>query len=351
MGARYCRPMDPRLRRSLLFLVNIGVPFVSATALGLHRAALLGAVAGLLCSFADENDKPLALRLRTLGFAVCGVLAGGFLGHWLNDYPPVFWVIFLTAVFAAGWLHAFGKGPHMGVRFGAIALGIISGTAQITPDLLWVPFGAVVLNVATRVADHLINGPMPPPAGFRPPGKPSRHRDWARFSLAYAAAAVIGLWIGVRYGAVRAIWITVAPLVVMQPEAYASYRRMIEFVLGTALGVVVSLALTYAVQSVALQCAVVLALAALIPNQFPKRFWLQTAMIATMMLTAYRLALNDINTVRPLIFERLEDIAVGCILAAIGTFLAFSEQAEPEARDGVADAPASQPIGGERTAS
>src|SRR3954454_16076951 len=131
--------MNPSLRRSLLFLINIGVPFVAATAAGLHRAALLGAVAGLLCSFADEDAKPLRARLRTLGFAVAGVLAGGLLGHRLIDYPPAFWVLFITAVFAAGWLNLFGKGPHMGVRFGAIALGIISGTTQITPDLLWIP--------------------------------------------------------------------------------------------------------------------------------------------------------------------------------------------------------------------
>ncbi len=319
--------MNPNIRRSLLFLVNIGVPFIAATAASLHRAALLGAIAGLLCSFADENDKPLALRLRTLGFAVCGVVVGGFLGHWLSDYPPAFWVIFLSAVFVAGWVNVLGKGPHLGMRFGAIALGVISGTAQITPDLLWVPLGAVALNVVTRIADHLVNGPMPAPPGLKPPGKPSRHRDWVRFSLAYAAAAVVGLWIGVRFGATRAIWVTTAPLVVMQPEAYASYRRVIEFVIGTALGVGVAFALTWAVQSVTILCLIVLVLAALIPNQFPRRFWLQTAMIATLMLTTYRLAVNDINMVRPLIFERLEDIVLGCALAVIGTFIGFAERA------------------------
>ncbi|MBV8840270.1 MAG: FUSC family protein [Alphaproteobacteria bacterium] len=309
-----------------MFLIDIGVPFIAATAAGLHRAALLGAVTGLLCSFADENNAPLPRRLRTLGFAAGGVAVGGLCGHWLIDYPPAFWVLFVTAVFAAGWLNAFGKGPHMGVRFGAIALGIISGTSGITPDLVLVPLAAAALTLLVRIVDHVLNGPMPPPEGFRPPGKPSRHRDWARFSLAYAAAAVIGLWIGVRYGATRAIWVTVAPLVVMQPEAQASYRRVIEFVIGTAIGVAVAFALTWIVQSTAVLCLIVLLLAALIPGQFPQRFWLQTAMIATMVLTAYRFAVNDINVVRPLIVERLEDIAIGCVLAVLGTIIAFAEQ-------------------------
>jgi F0F1-type ATP synthase assembly protein I len=318
--------MNSDVRRSALFVIDIGVPFLAATALGLHRAAVLGALAGLLCSFADEYNKGLAERLRTLAFAVGGVFCGGLLGFWLSDYPPVFWIMFVLAVFAAGWLNVLGKGPHMGMRFGAIALGVISGTAQVTHDLLWVPLGAVAVSPVVRIGDHLLNGPVPMPAGFKPPAKPQRHRDWIRFALAYAAAAAVGMWIGVHWGATRAIWVTTAPLVAMQSEALASYRRAVEFVVGTALGVAATFVITSVVGAHAVLSLIVLTLSAAIPLQFPRRFWLQTAMIATLMLTVYSLAIDDINQVRPIIFERLEDILVGCVLAAVGTFLAFSEQ-------------------------
>src|SRR4051812_4372276 len=98
-----------KARRSTLFLIGIGVPFIAASAIGSHRAGMLGALAGLLCAFADEYGQGLPARLRTLSFAVGGVAIGGTIGFWLSDYPPIFWVLFVLAVFAAGWLNALGK--------------------------------------------------------------------------------------------------------------------------------------------------------------------------------------------------------------------------------------------------
>jgi hypothetical protein len=79
------------LRRAALCLVDVGVPLLVAVALGAHRSALLGVVAGMLLSFAD-NDGPLVSRLRLL-LAAGGCLAvGALLGYGLRPHAVAFWV-------------------------------------------------------------------------------------------------------------------------------------------------------------------------------------------------------------------------------------------------------------------
>lgn len=320
--SRRAVPDADGIRRSWLYLVTIGVPFVTATVLGHPHGAVLGGLVGLMCSFSDADESDLEARWLILLQVAFGMTAGGFVGFLLGGYSAPFWGVFALALFAAGWLTRLGRGPHLATRFAAIALGLTAGMPNIRP----VEFGFVLLAVAAaaaaRTIDHVRHGPLPAPAGFVPPSGFARHSEWLRFAAAYALVAMVGLWIGNALGMTRAIWITVAPLVIMVPDAQATHRRIAEFMFGTTVGVVIAWVLTHALTPVPLVLAL-LAIAPLVPLQFPRRFWLQTALIAVLLLIAFRLALPDPRSASALIVERLEDILVGCALALVGALLAF----------------------------
>ncbi|NVO16676.1 MAG: FUSC family protein [Rhodoplanes sp.] len=331
--SRRAVPDTAGLRRSWLFLVCIGIPFVTGTLLEQPGGALLGALIGMMTCFGDEDQRGLGARWLVLIQVALGMVAGGMLGTLLDGYQNPFWFLFGVALFAAGWLNKYGKGPHLGTRFGAIALGLTAGMPGFAPsDFSFVLLAFVVAGIA-RTIDHLLFGPMPALPGFKPPPRLEHHHEWLRFAAAYAAVAALGLWIGIELGMTRAIWITVAPLVVMLPGAQATYRRIVEFMFGTTVGVVVAWVLIHTLHAPLVSIVAVVAIAPLIPLQMPRRFWLQTALIAVMLLIAFRLALPDPRSVSALIVERLEDILLGCGLALVGAVLAFGRSPDRAAED------------------
>ena len=60
-------------------------------------------------------------------------------------------------------------------------------------------------------------------------------RFWLRFCAAYAGAATLGLWLGLKLDPQHAIWVAITTLVVMQPDDRSNYRRIFERIVGTLL--------------------------------------------------------------------------------------------------------------------
>jgi uncharacterized membrane protein YccC len=66
--------------------------------------------------------------------------------------------------------------------------------------------------------------------------------------------------------------------------------------------------------------------AALLPHHLRQRYWLHTALIALLVLLAYAVATaagSDRDSMATLFVARVADVAVGAILALIGTAIAF----------------------------
>jgi hypothetical protein len=231
--------------------------------------------------------------------------------------------VFGLLAFAAGWMHAFGKGLHLAFRFAAIVLALVAGFPPLAPSELLFPALALAVAAAARLADHAAFGPMP---GGRA-GAPalSHQREWAWFATFYMTAAVAGLALGVWLGAVRALWIMTVPLVAMQPDPATSYRQAIQFAIGTVWGVIAAWIVSREIRSVALLSALVVILAAAIPHHLPQRFWLQTSLIALVLLIVYGLALHDRDVLDGLMFERLIDILLGSLITIGATAVAFSK--------------------------
>jgi hypothetical protein len=317
---------EAALRRSLLFLAAIGGPLCIGVRAGAPAGALLGSVAGLLLSFADD-EGPLVRRFIILAMNVAALGVGGVLGIVLHGFPWPVWVLFVLATFTAGLAPRFGKGPTMAARHFAMALVVTSGGPEFTLALLWYPLLALLIVVAARLVDHLAAGPLKqqrgggggPPAG-----------GWPRFALAYAAAATASLWLGVHIDPERALWVVVTTVVVMQSDARLSYVRIVHRIVGTVVGVAAAFALTGVLQSSWAIAAAVLVLAPFIPHHLQHRYWLHTALIAVVILLAYHLATSDPRILRGLFTERLEDVLLGAGLALIGTLLAFPRSVADE---------------------
>ena len=312
------------LRRALLFLAAIGGPLCLGVWMQSPAEALVGAVTGLLLSFADD-EGPLKNRLQILAMAAVSLGLGGLIGVYLHGFPWPVWVLFVLATFATGQVLRLGKGPAMAGRNFAMALVVTSGGPEFTIALLWYPVMALLIVVCARLIDHLMAGPLTQQrgGGGRPPAG-----GWTRFAVAYAGAATASLWLGVHLDPERALWVVVTTLVVMQSDARLSYVRIVHRIAGTVVGVAAAFALTSVLQSPWLIAAAVLILAPLIPHHLQHRYWLHTALIALVVLLAYHLATSDPRILRGLFTERLEDVLLGAGLALIGTLLAFPRWVE-----------------------
>jgi hypothetical protein len=312
--------LDLEPRRGTLFVINIGLPIVVGLARGETRGALIGGITGLLLSLADQ-EGPLAGRLRLTLMVASGIAAGAVLGVWLKSFEAIFWIAFFLLVFAAGFLNQVGKGPHFSLRFGAISLAVVAGLPAIS-TVDYVYWGmAVLISLISRSADHFINGPLHFAGPWLGAGAFDRW-GWVRFALAYALAATLGLWIGISTASIRAVWISAITLVLMVPDVGVTYSRVFGGMIGTAFAVCVVWLVTSLGQSTALLCATIFLAAFLLPSQVT-RFWIFSGMIAVIVLLAWDLGSGDPTLEPALLWERLEDMAVGATLVLLFTAVLF----------------------------
>src|SRR5262249_16589302 len=137
------------------------------------------------------------------------------------------------------------------------------------------------------------------------------------------------LWIGMRLDPIHTMWIVTTTLVVMQPDARASYRRILERIGGTLAAIAVAWVVSATAHSAVAPCAVILVVPPLIPHHPRPRYWLHTALIALMILLAYDLMARHTGGIEGLLRERLVDMLIGCAAAAVGTVAAFARLSRP----------------------
>lgn len=336
------------VRRGAAFLINIGIPVTFAAATGHSRAALLAGVAALVLSFAD-NERGLLARLGLLTSAAACMAVGGTAGYLLSGKPAIFWPVFVVLVFMVGMAARAGREPMMALRYGAIAF---TSTASLPIfDLHDARLLGIVLavTITSRIIDHLIFGPLPRSTAGPQPQRPDSHMGWIRFALAYATASAGALWIGLTLEPLRAVWVVTTTLIVMQPDARASYQRIVERILGTFAGVLVawlvaSLVAKASATSTASMisepwalCVIALVAAPFIPHHVGQRYWLHTALIAFFILLMYGYAAPSISELDTLLGERLKDMLLGCAVAVAGTAIAFPRRLDAGTGDEAGD--------------
>lgn len=320
-----------QVRRGALFLVNIGVPVIVGVLRREYEGALLGAVAGMLLAFAD-NDAELPGRLRLLAVDAAAIAGGGVVGWLCRDSAAALWAVFVAITLSVGMAARGGREPLLAGRHCAMAFTIVAAIPAFPLYQLWYLLGVLALNAVSRSIDHLVSGRLPLQPSV-PLQTPSGHSGWLRFALAFSGAAVAALLIGKTLDPVHTIWVVVTTLVVMQPDARASYRRIVERVIGTFTGVIAAWLVTMLFHSTAVITIAIVVVAPFIPHHVGHRYWLHTALIALMVLLAYDLTLLGTHGIVSLLTERLEDVLLGCAIALCGTAVAFPHEASAELDD------------------
>ena len=315
-----------RVRRGALFFVAIGLPVIFAVIRGDPRAAQLGAVLGLTLAFAD-NDKDLPRRLRLVIADGAGIGLGAAAGFFVHDTAFALWPLFVVVTFATGLSARRGRETLIVTRNAAMAFAVGGTMPAFDVREIWFPLGVLAVVIVARVIDHGLFGPLPLVI-VAPTQKPSGHGGWLRFACAYALAATMSMWIGSSLDPTRRFWIVITTLLVMLPDANASYRRIVERITGTFLGVVAAWAITVGSDSIVLISLAMLIVAPFIPHHIGNRYWLHTALVALVVMLAYDL--TELGTQLPsaegmadLLMERMRDILLGCAMALIGTVMAF----------------------------
>jgi hypothetical protein len=319
------------IRRGALFFVAIGAPVVVAVIRGEPQAAQLGAVLGLTLAFAD-NDKDLPRRLRLLGIDGAAIALGAVVGYLVRSTSFMLWPLFIAITFVTGLSARRGRETLIVVRNLAMAFAVGGTLPSFDAQQIWYPLGVLAVNAVARALDSWFFGPLPL-VRSPPMQRPSGHGGWFRFACAYALASTMGLWIGGSLDPTHRFWIVITTLVVMLPDANASYRRIVERITGTFAGVAAAWAITVGTHSPLVLSLTILVIAPFIPHHVGARYWLHTALIALVVLLAYdltELSLQAANaeTASPqamgdLLMERMKDILLGCAMALVGTVAAF----------------------------
>lgn len=311
------------LRRGLLFATCIGIPLIVGLLREEKGGALIGALTGMLLSLAD-TEGTLGARLRMAATVAAGIALGAFIGGYLKDFPSVIWGAFFLTAFAAGLANRIGKGPHFSVRFAAIALAVVVGLPSLSPTEIAYWACTVALVLVARCVDHRLNGPLL----FAGPWLGDARLDrwgWLRFALAYAAAATIGLYIGVQSGSIRAVWISAITLLLMLPDVKATYIRVFDGAVGTVCAVTVVWLLGKFMVAPAVLVGLILITALALPSQL-LRFSAFSGMIAVIVLLAWELSSGDPMLAPLLPLERLQDMLIGGGLVLAVTPLAFPRE-------------------------
>jgi hypothetical protein len=318
------RPNLTTVRRTALFVAAIGYAVLLAVVLAQWQMALIGGLTAMVLSFSDD-DGAMSSRLSMLAIVAAAALAGGVVGR-LVGVSTLFWPLLFAAACAAGWLYRSGRRSQLAARVFAISLSIIAGAPTLTDGQLELLASVVAICALARVIDHLLFGPLPRDAAGRSPGAPSTTAQWLTFALVYAACATLGFAIGYALAPTRAIWVSITTLIVMQPDGARNYRRILERVAGTVAGVLAAFALTLLLRTPDELAAAMVVVAALLPHHLRRRYWLFTGLVALLVLLAYAAATaagSDHDSMTTLFVARIADVAVGAILALIGTAIAF----------------------------
>ena len=314
-------------------IVAVGIPLLGGVLLGHPAAAVVGGCTALFVTLSDIGDTA-RVRFGTMCAGWLAIVAGGTLGHMLGGTPHANELVVLCSALLAGW----ASGAHPGIaavtRFFAVAAAAATGMRYPDPDVLL----SLAVGGATALAAAL--------AAWRWSGIPADQNvmDWragvrrafagvdagARYTICYAGAAATALYAASWLGVNDPYWATLCVLMVMRREGTASITLAIHYAVGTMVGVIVA-ALILRLVEVPLALA---ALATLVAALARVGFSLNPA-LGFMAFTMFLLIVVQIIGVSTghaphLLYARVYDVAVGCVLALVGTLAATYPRVTPK---------------------
>lgn len=316
----------PPWHRGIVALVCVLGALLIGRAEGGRGALAVAPALAVFMTLAD-TEGALVLRLEMLLLTALGVTVGGLAGLWFGAQPVAFAVVFLLLVAIAGVGSVIGPPFQQASRF-CVVVGLLVSLVKVdVAELLAMVASTTVLVAAVRGIEHLI-APDHKTGDFRSVKEAVfvvRAGRWAliRFVSAYVLAAACGWVIGRTADAVHPTWVTVTVVVVMWADAHRSYQRVLQRVVGTLAGGVVTLLLTTLVTDTRVLGAVAALMLFFLPHFIRRNYWLHTGLMVVFVMVALDLWSGSRFSTH-LILERIGDVLLGCVLALAGTVLAFA---------------------------
>ena len=314
--------------RMILCSLGVTLPLVVGFLIGDGPSSIYGALFGFTLIL-NDHFGPLVKRiihLLTTGlFLSCAFLLGLLIeGH----QPLILVTLFVLAFFL-------GKSKGLGLELERL---LITSTFQFltaaqTPELqhhffkplvygfLGLANYLVCLTAVFFIMKHAPNFQRSKRQELRDALK---RKDTQRYAFTLAAVSCLGLFMANYLEVERGHWMVGTILIVMMPTKTLSLQRSFQRVLGTFLGGFIASVIIYYVKDpmfLILFCGICAFLA---PLGLIKNYWLANVFIAALILFFLEIAsFGHQHEDFVLALIRLKDIALGCVVGIIGTFIAF----------------------------
>jgi hypothetical protein len=317
----------PPWHRGIVALASVlGALLVSRLFHPVEAVAVAPALA-LFMTLADA-EAPLHLRLQMLLMAAIGMAVGGGLVLYLGINSLVLEVCLVVIVALAGIGSIIGPPYQQATRFAAVVGLLITVTVGIgLADFFGMVLSALALVAFCRTVEHLM-APDQRVGDFRSiKGAVFALRAargyLPRFVISYVLAASAGWVMGRTVDESHPTWVTVSVIVVMWPDAQRSYQRILQRVVGTIVGAAVALLLISLARDARVLGSVAALMLYFLPHFIRRNYWLHTGLMMVFVMVSLDLWSSTTFTPHVLI-ERVGDVLVGCALALLGTFCAFT---------------------------
>lgn len=321
----------------LRFIVGCGVPPIVGVALGqpaLGVFAAIGALFALLSDIGGSLRDRLVLMLATTcamtAYAVIGAMTAGH-----------FWValaLISTGAFATAWVADMHRPLETVFRFATVGAVIGSGAHVYSPGAGVAFFGGGLFACLIVLTGYFIRRARNVPA------LPTWMQGWQlllsgqstagiRYTLCYVAATALGVAATQTLGLSRGFWITVTVLFVMRPDGPQSVKLVLQRLIGTLGGIALAAAIVQLSHEPYALIFWTIVIGFFAPYGQKRNYALGVGLITAMTMVLLDLALLSHGGDRQLLWVRLLDTAIGCLLAFVGTVIAYPRalRSEPPA--------------------
>jgi hypothetical protein len=310
---------------SLRLGVAVGIPLLVGLATGSVLAGVIAAACALLVTFADIGTTRVA-RVGNMVAAGFAILAGGTVGTLLGGTTYADEALVLLSAFIAGWVSASQPGIAAVARLCAIATAVGAGMQFTNTGIALAALAGFVIAIGGAFLDWWLFGLSAQEnlvdwrAGLR------RALGGAgagpRYAICYAATACVALFVAQSLGVSRPYWATVAVLVVMRREGTVSLKMIVQYMAGTLAGILAAALIVRLVPVLPVIATIAVACAASGRVGLALNPALGFMGFTAFFMLAIDVALQGEAVHMHLLSTRLYDVAVGCVLALLGTLVA-----------------------------
>ncbi|HTS54802.1 MAG TPA: FUSC family protein [Burkholderiales bacterium] len=309
------------------FAVACGVPAIIGISMGRPLVGVVAAIGALFPMLADIGGnlrERLTLMLATsacmtAGAAIGATTAGDF---WLSL------LLVAVAAFAAAWVSDLHRVLELVSRFAAVSVVIGAGAGVHDPRAAVSFFAGGVFACLLVLVGNLIRRaqdlqPLPTWSEGLRLVLSGRSVAGLRFTLCYTAVAVIAATATQAVGVQRGFWVTITALLVMRPDGPKSLELTVQRFIGTTGGIALAALVVLFGHQAWVLIGWALLLAFFAPIGLKGNYALGVGLVTAFVMVLLDLALLHQGGDRPLLWVRLVDTGLGCVLALCGTAIAY----------------------------